>query len=189
MTRVTDTDRRASVESGAAGFSRFSLSSRGEGESGRMRENRIAILPHASDCSDSDLQRSRENRENSLLLHTCAGAARGNSELDTAQDVPFSPESPPASNPSPPELLWTALTNKEDIYAMAYRLRLPPSDPVESWRLAVLRIAKSEAFLQTKPPEIRLRHEDWQRWRSLSESPRKMFDLLRKLIYGVRIWG
>jgi hypothetical protein len=84
--------------------------------------------------------------------------------------------------------LWTSLVSKEDIYAIADRLALPPDDPVDSWRLAVLRIAKSDAFMHAKPEDVSLRREDWDRWRSLRESPRKMLDLLRKLIYGVRIW-
>jgi hypothetical protein len=43
--------------------------------------------------------------------------------------------------------------------------------------------------MRAKPSCMPLRHADWQRWRSMQESPRKMLDLLRKLIYGVRIWG
>lgn len=81
------------------------------------------------------------------------------------------------------------MTNKEDIYAIAYRLALPPGGPVDAWRLVALRVARSDAFMRTKPSCIPLRHADWQRWRSMQESPRKMLDLLRKLIYGVRIWG
>lgn len=90
---------------------------------------------------------------------------------------------------APAERLWTSLANKEDVYAIAYRLALPPSDTVDAWRLAALRVAKSEAFMQTTPSHVPLRRADWQRWTELQESPRKMFDLLRKLIYGVRIWG
>jgi hypothetical protein len=50
-------------------------------------------------------------------------------------------------------------------------------------------VAKSEAFMRAKPSCMPLRRADWQRWRRMQESPRKMLDLLRKLIYGVRIWG
>jgi hypothetical protein len=78
--------------------------------------------------------------------------------------------------------------NKEDIYAIAYRLALPPSDAVDAWRLATLRIAKSDAFMHAKPSDISLPREDWDRWRLLEASPRKLLALLRKLIYGVRIW-
>jgi len=81
-----------------------------------------------------------------------------------------------------------ALANKEDIYAIAYRLDLPPTDTVNAWRLAVLRIARSEAFMDAAPQGISLGRDEWQRWKALEASPRKMLGLLRKLIYGVRIW-
>ena len=188
MTRSANTARRASAEHQAARFSPFSLSSRGAGDSGRIRENQIAILPHASDASQSDLQRSRENRENSPQPYACAGAARVNRKLSGTGDISIPPESPSGRRPTSAELLWTSLANKEDIYAVAYRLGLAPGDSTEAWRLAALRVAKSEAFMQAKPSHVPLRHADWERWRHLEESPRKMLDLLRKLIYGVRIW-
>ena len=188
MTHRENTTRRASTGPDAAGFSRFSLSSRGAGDSGRMRENQIAILPHASDQSDSDLQRSRENRENSPQPHTCAGAARVNGKLDRTENTSIPPESPSGDRSTPSELIWTSLANKEDICAIAYRLGLAPGDSTDAWRLTALRVAKSEAFMQAKPSHVPLRGIDWERWRRLNESPRKMFDLLRKLIYGVRIW-
>ena len=185
MTRQGANRWRAWADSEAVRFSLFSLSSRTEGESGRRRENQIAILPPATYSFDNNLQHVRENRENSSQLHTCAGAARGNSELYTAGAPPESPHSPQAAHS---EALWTALVNKEDVYAIAYRLTLPPGDPVDAWRLTALRVAKSEAFMLAKPSHVPLRHADWQRWRSMRESPRKMLDLLRKLVYGVRIW-
>ncbi len=189
MTHNTNPDRRASGESRVAGFSPSSLFSPPQGESGRMRENQNAILPHLNSLSDNTLHQVRENRENSLQPYTCAGATRGNRKLGTVQRIPFSPESPSAGHATPAELLWTSFMNREDIYAIAYRLGLPPSKPVDGWRLAALRIAKSEAFMQAKPSSVPLHHGDWQRWRTMQESPRKMLDLLRKLIYGVRIWG
>lgn len=188
MTRGANTDWRAWAESQAAGFSRFSLFSLGAGESGRMRENQNAILPHVRPGDFTHLRASREKRENSSQLHTCAGAARGNRELHRAEDTSVSPEPPWGDALALAERLWTSLVNKEDVYAIAYRLALPPSDPVDAWRLAALRVAKSEAFMQIKPSHVPLRRADWQRWTKLQESPRKMFDLLRKLIYGVRIW-
>ena len=78
--------------------------------------------------------------------------------------------------------------NKEDIHAMAHRLALPPAEPVDSWRLAVLRIARSEAFIEAAPQDVPLTRADWERWKALETSPRKSLSLLRKLIYGVRIW-
>ena len=211
MTRSVNTAWRAWAEHEAARFSRFSLSSLGgatgpagsqaarssrislsspgEGDSGRIRENQIAILPHASDACENDLQRSRENRENSPQLHTCAGAARVNGKFSGTGDTSIPPESPSVDTVARAELLWTSFANKEDIYAIAYRFGLPPSHSVDAWRLAALRVAKSEAFMRAKPSHVPLRDADWERWRRLQESPRKMLDLLRKLIYGVRIWG
>ena len=210
MTPDTDTAWCAWAEREAARFSRFSLSSLsgatgpagsqaarssrislfspGGGESGRIRENQIAILPHASDACENDLQRSRENRENSPQLHTCAGAARVNGNFSGTGDTSIPPDPPSGRRSTPADLLWTSLANKEDIYAIAYRLGLAPGDSTEAWRLSAIRVAKSEAFMRAKPSDESLRRADWERWRHLQESPRKMFDLLRKLIYGVRIW-
>lgn len=81
-----------------------------------------------------------------------------------------------------------SLTGKENIHAIAHRLGLPPEGSVDDWRRAVIRVAKSEAFIFVTPSYMHIRREDWQRWRELEESPRKMLDLLRKLVYGVRIW-
>ena len=78
--------------------------------------------------------------------------------------------------------------NKEDIYAIAYRLALPPTDSVNGWRLAALRITRSEAFIQVAPQDVPLTRDDWERWKALDASPRKLLSLLRKLIYGVWIW-
>lgn len=84
--------------------------------------------------------------------------------------------------------LWTALVNKEDIYAITYRLGLSPHASVDSWRLTVLHIACSEAFIKAVPQDVPLHRDDWERWKALDASPRKLLGLLRKLIYGVRIW-
>jgi len=81
-----------------------------------------------------------------------------------------------------------ALVNKEDIYAIAYRLCLPPSDTVDAWRLAALRVARSDGFIQAVPQDVPMTRGDWERWKALEASPRKLLGLLRKLIYGVRIW-
>ena len=80
------------------------------------------------------------------------------------------------------------MVNKEDIYAIAYRLGLPPADTVDAWRLAALRIGKSEDFMRAKPSEVPLGRDEWNRWKAIEASPRKLLGLLRKLIYGVRIW-
>lgn len=176
---------RTWAESLAAESSRFSLSSRRAGRIGRIREDRNAILPVPTRCDYRHLRLTRENREDSSQLYTCAGATHGNTICSTAGAPPESPDSPSASQT---EALWTAFVNKEDIYAIAYRLALPPSDAVDAWRLATLRIAKSDAFMHAKPSDISLPREDWDRWRLLEASPRKLLALLRKLIYGVRIW-
>ena len=181
MTRGANPDWCAWAESEAVGFSRISLFSRGAGESGRMRENQNAILPQATDCSDSDLPQFRENRENSSQLYTCAGAAHGNTICSRAGAPPDSPHPPSVA-------LWAALVNKEDIYAIAYRLGLPPADTVDAWRLATLRVGKSEDFMRAKPSEVPLGRDEWNRWKAIEASPRKLLGLLRKLIYGVRIW-
>ena len=78
--------------------------------------------------------------------------------------------------------------SREDIHAIAYRLALSPEASTDSWRLAALRVARTEAFWDARPSDVPPTREDWQRWRRLKESPRKMLDLLRKLIYGVRLW-
>ena len=71
---------------------------------------------------------------------------------------------------------------------MAYRLALPSEEPVDAWRKAILNIARSEAFIRATPQDVPLTRDDWERWRALEASPRKLLGLLRKLIYGVRIW-
>lgn len=105
--------------------------------------------------------------------------------MDPAGAPPESPDSPSATLA---QTLWTSLVNREDIRAIAERLALPPGKPVDSWRLAVLRIARSDDFMDFRPAEVPLRMEHWARWRSLQASPRKALGLLRKLIYGVKIW-
>ena len=80
------------------------------------------------------------------------------------------------------------MMSRGDIHAIAYRLALSPEASTDSWRLAVLRVAKTEAFWQARPSDVPLKREDWAQWRRLKESPRKMIDLLRKVVYGVRLW-
>jgi len=80
------------------------------------------------------------------------------------------------------------LMSRGDIHAIAYRLALSPEASTDSWRLAALRVAKTEAFWQARPSDVPLKREDWAQWRRLKESPRKMIDLLRKVVYGVRLW-
>ena len=96
------------------------------------------------------------------------------------------PESP--KTPCPEHALWVAFIEKQNVRAIARRLALPAAGTAGFWRLTVLRIAESEQFFQAKPSDIPLRRQDWERWRHLEESPRKMLDLLRKLIYGVKMW-
>ena len=181
MTHNAETEWCARADSEAVRFSLFSLSSLGAGESGRMRENQNAILPLVCPSEKDRLQRGRENRENDSPSYTCAGAARVNRKLSRASVPPYSPD-------PPSHTLWAALINREDIYAIACRLGLPPADPVDAWRLAILRIARSEDFMDYMPPDVPVRVEDWVRWWSIEASPRKLLGLLRKLIYGVRIW-
>ena len=162
----------------------FSQNSLAQGESGSFRENQNAILPGPTHCSKNNLCKSRENRENSSLSCTYVGAM-------CAQEtkVGWGKETPKYSKtPSPEQALWEALIDRENIHAIARRLGLPAGDASGSYRLAVLRIARSERFFEARPVDTSLRQQDWQRWRGLEESPRKMLDLLRKLIYGVRIW-
>jgi len=84
--------------------------------------------------------------------------------------------------------LWTALLDREDMKGIAERLGLTSDDPVEAWRLAVLRIARRDAFIRAVPPDVPMTQDDWKRWKALETSPRKALSLLRKLVYGVRIW-
>lgn len=77
---------------------------------------------------------------------------------------------------------------KEDVFAMAYRLALPPEEPVDVWRTAILNIARSEGFIRATPQDVPFARDDWERWKALEASLRKLLGLLRKLIYGVRIW-
>lgn len=155
------------------------------GRIGRIRENGNAILPNATSFDFNVLQQGRENREDFPQLHTCAGAAHTPGKQRIAEIPPNSPD-PPADGAT--ASLWTAFLNKEDIFAMAYRLALPPEEPVDAWRLAVLNIARSEAFIRAVPQDVPLTLDDWERWKALDASPRKLLSLLRKLIYGVRIW-
>jgi len=175
------TERRARGESEALESSRFSLSSQRAGRIGRIREDRRPILPDVNLSDESQLQQSREDREDSLQLYTCAGAAHGNRIYSTAGAPPESPYPPSAA-------LWAALVNKEDIYAIAYRLGLSSTDTVGAWRLAALRVARSDGFIQAVPQDVPMTRRDWERWKALEASPRKLLGLLRKLIYGVRIW-
>jgi len=175
------TERRARAESEVHESSRFSLSSRRAGRIGRIREDGPAILLFVRPSNESKLQRIRENGENSSQPHTCAGAAHGNTICSTAGAPPESPDPPPAA-------LWAALVNKEDIYAIACRLGLPATDTVGAWRLAALRVARSDGFIQGAPGDVPMTQADWERWKALEASPRKRLGLLRKLIYGVRIW-
>lgn len=177
--------RCAQPESRRAQSSRFSPFSLGAGGSGRIRENRNAILPNASHVHTSDLQQARENREDNPQLYTCAGATRGDRKYSIGKTLPFPPDSPAALQAA---VVWDAFEKKQDIYAIAYRLALPASDTVDKWRLAVLRIARSEGFVQAVPRDMRLGRDDWERWKALEASPRKLLSLLRKLLYGVRIW-
>lgn len=179
------TNRRAQDECPARESSVFSRFSLGAGGSGRIRENRNAILPNASHSHTSDLQQARENREDNSQLYTCAGATHGDRKYSIGRALPFSPDSPSEHQTA---VVWDAFEKKQDIYALAYRLDLLPSDPVDRWRLAVLRIARSEGFIQAVPRDMRLGRDDWERWKALEASPRKLLSLLRKLIYGVRIW-
>ncbi len=181
MTHGGTTNWRTRAESEAANSPDSPHSPCQQGESGRIRENENAILPGATACQISNLRYKRENRENSSQLYMCAGATRVNTILNTAGAPPESPNPPSAS-------LWTALVNKEDIYAIAYRLALPSTDSVNAWRMAALRITRSEAFIQTVPQDVPLTRDDWERWKAMEASPRKLLSLLRKLIYGVQIW-
>ena len=162
----------------------FSQNSLPEGESGSIRENKNAILPGLSHGIKNNLCKSRENRESFSPSYTYVGAmCAHDTKVHRAGETPKYPKTP-----SLEQALWAALIEREDIRAIARRLGLPADGVSGSYRLTVLRIARSERFFEARPPDTSLRQEDWQRWCSLQESPRKMLDLLRKLIYGVRIW-
>ncbi|MFB3893612.1 MAG: hypothetical protein ACE15C_16485 [Phycisphaerae bacterium] len=60
--------------------------------------------------------------------------------------------------------------NKEDVFAMAYRLALPPDEPVDVWRTAILNIARSEGFIRATPQDVPLTRDDWERWKTLEAS-------------------
>ena len=111
----------------------------------------------------------------------CAGAAHGDSNIDRGEEIREIRQVGAAA-------LWAALVNREDIFAIADRLALSPDEPVDAWRLVILRIARSDAFMQTAPQDVPMTRDDWERWKALEASPRKLLSLLRKLIYGVRIW-
>ena len=188
MSHGGSTDRRALGESEAresSRFSRFSRFSLGAGGSGRIRENQNAILPDIKPCHARRLQQPRENRENNSQLYACAGATHGDRKYSIGNALPFSPDSPPERQAA---IVWDAFERKQDIYDLACRLGLPPSDTVDRWRLAVLRITRSEVFIQAVPRDVRLGRDEWEQWKALEASPRKLLGLLRKLIYGVRIW-
>ena len=104
-------------------------------------------------------------------------------KIGGGRETPKTPKTP-----SPEQALWAGLINRENIRAIARRLNLPAGDASASYRLTVLGIARSEQFFEARPEDTSLRQQDWRNWRDLQESPRKMLDLLRKLIYGVRIW-
>ena len=153
-------------------------------ESGGISKNRDSAL---NPSAQANLQCEAESPESDLQLYTCAGARAGRS-IDPLQEIPQIPQIPLPFDPAPTAALWTALRNRENVYAVADRLGLSPEAGADSWRLAALRVARTEAFWDARPPDVPLTREDWQRWRRLKESPRKMLDLLRKLIYGVRLW-
>jgi hypothetical protein len=92
------------------------------------------------------------------------------------------------SDPTPESVLWDALLDRQNIYAIAYRLYLGPKGSVETWRQFVVWLASTELFWQARPRRSRLKRPEWERWRELNVSSRKRLDLLRKLIYGVNIW-
>lgn len=131
-----------------------------------------------------DLQRKCESGDSEILLHTCTGATHGERYRGGGEEIREIVEIRTAAI----QAVWTALAKREDIYAIAYRLGLSPNDAIDTWRLAALRIARSEAFIKAIPQDVPITRDDWQRWKALDASPRKMLGLLRKLVSGVRIW-
>lgn len=144
-------------------------------------------FPRCNPSAQRGLRRQTESPESNLQSYACAHTRVGGSR-DWVRESPQIPETPLPLDPTPAAALWTALRNRENVYAVADRLGLSPEAGADSWRLDALRVAKTEAFWDARPSDVPLTREDWQRWRRLKESPRKMLDLLRKLIYGVRLW-
>ncbi len=190
MNQKNLTQQCASNDAESKKNSRNSHSPETPGVFGSFRENKNGKLPRVTDCHKKKLCNSRENREFFSLLHACK--TKNDYTCDVikggVEKTPKTPETPSTVSPALEHTLWTALIAKRNIYDIARCLKLSADCSPQSWRLAVLGLAKSDQFFEAKPSEILLRRQDWERWRSLKESPRKMLDLLRKIIYGVKIW-
>ncbi len=73
-----------------------------EGESGRIRENHSAILPHVTTTIANDLGTQREKRENSQQSYTCAGAHARTRARAVALAAGYSPYSGVSMPPPAP---------------------------------------------------------------------------------------